>query len=133
LRGPPIIEVRATFNNRAAEKFTGEVPGKILMAMAATLQTRIMEKVNVANPRPYLTPSVDGEYLRKRTGWLQAHIVYWPTTADAVGKAGYVRIGYGKSAFYGAIWEVRKRRKGLLDALDEVRPQLMEMARKATG
>ncbi len=121
---------KGTWNGAAAATFVTNAAGDILLRMAVTLQVHLMQRLNVSNPRPYDTPSAHGEYLRKRTGWLQAHIVYEPATPAAVAKAGHVRIGYGRSAFYGAVFEVRKTRKGLLDALEEIRPQLSKMGGK---
>jgi hypothetical protein len=124
----------------------------ILLRMAVTLQVHLMQRLNtpntgqrvrrtrttVAGPRGsqytiYPNPSRPGEYLHKRTGWAQAHVVYEPTTPSEVAQKGYVRVGWGKSAFYGAVWERKppaQARKGLLAALDEIRPQLMQMARR---
>jgi hypothetical protein len=128
------------------------VAAEKLMVLAIILQTHLMEKLNTLSPsvavkrsrgtvagakgssyRVYTDPSKPGEYLKKRTGWLQGHIVLAPATKEEVAKAGYIRVGYSVSAFYGAIWErkpPRQKRKGLLDALEEVRPQLMRMMGK---
>ncbi len=129
-----------------------EAGAQKLLAMAVTLQTRLMLRLNVLSPRTqvsrtrdtaagakgssytiYTDPSKPGEYLKKRTGWLQGHIVYEPTSVQEVARLGYVRVGYGQSAKYGGIWERKPknlRRKGLLDALDEIRPVLLSMMRR---
>jgi hypothetical protein len=140
------------WNGDAALKLTTEAAAETLLRMAIRLQTYLMEKLNVLSPRKsvkrtrntvagakgssyqiFTDPSKAGEYLKKRTGWAQAHVVIEPTTVAGIAQAGHVRIGWGASAFYGAAWELKppaQRRKGLLDALDEIKPELMAMARK---
>ena len=120
----------------------------VILRMAARLQKHLMEKLNIPNTGVrvkrigrrgsytiYPNSSKPGEYLRARTGYLQAHIVVEPTSPTAAAIQGSVRIGYGKSAFYGAIWELKplaKKRKGLLDALEEIRGELMAMMPRKT-
>lgn len=126
-----MMKGKTTWNGAAVHREIVTGGAVKLIAAAVMLQTRLMLRVGISNPKPYVTSSVDGEYLRKRTGWLQAHILYEPTAPDDVARQGSVRVGYGASAFYGAIWEIRKRRKGLLDALKEIMPELKAMmARK---
>jgi hypothetical protein len=135
--------------NSSAYRFIAEAGAQVLLGMAITLQTTLMVRLNVLSPRKqvrrqrdtiagskgstytvYTNPSKPGEYLKKRTGWLQGHVVYYPTTVEEIARLGYIRVGYGQSAFYGGIWELKppaQKRKGLLDALDEVRPLLLGM------
>lgn len=126
--------------------------GKVLLRMAVTLQSELRSRIatpagpksvkrkrsTIAGPKGsrrtiYTQPSRAGEFLHKRTGWLQAHIRYEPTTAAEAGRAGKIRVGYELSAKYGWIWERRsaQRRKGLMDLVDEMRPQLQAMALSA--
>lgn len=129
-----MIQGRAEFNGQAAARMVASGGSKILLAMATKLQVHLMNRLNVSNPKPYTTPSRAGEYLRKRTGFLQAHIVIEPRSLDDIAKQGRVRIGYGMSAFYGAIWENKpenQRRKGLLAALDEIKPELTRLGAMA--
>lgn len=122
----------------------------MLLRMAVFFQAEMMARLNVPNTgvrvkrtrdtvggkrgssyTVYPNSSQPGAYLRKRTGWLAGHILYEPRTVAEVEKLGRVRVGYGKSAFYGAVWELKtaERRKGLIDLLAELRPQLEAMAR----
>lgn len=114
-----MLNGRTEFNGAAVLEKAKLAAGSNLLRAAVTLQAEFMRRLNVSNPRPHRTPSQRGEYLRKRTGWLQGHIVYEPTAPAEVARQGSVRVGYGRSAFYGALWEIRGGRKGLADALRE--------------
>ena len=50
--------------------------------------------------------------------WLMAHY------AKKVADLGFVRVGYGESAMYGAIWDASRKRKGLRDAVEELKDVL---------
>lgn len=120
-----MIQVRTSFDDKAITRLTEESSGKLLLKMAVQFQTFMKDKLAVHNPPPYTAPSVVGEYLRKRTGWLQQHIVIEPTSVARIGRQGWVRVGYGLSAFYGAVWDANRKRKGLREALAEILPKLM--------
>lgn len=107
--------------------------GRVLLAMAVTLQTEFLRRINASNQKGK-SPSRPGEYLRKRTGWLQGHVLYAPQTPEAVARAGRVRVGYGEAGWYGGWWESRQdrqRRKGLIDLVEELRPALAALGTKA--
>ena len=115
-----------------------------LLHMATMVQRHFMERLNVSNARVTMTrtrnttrgpkgstysayPNVsqEGEYLRAQTGWLKGHILIEPTLPAEVAQTGRVRVGYGESAFYGALWaEKWKKRKGLLAVVEELKDQL---------
>lgn len=125
--------------------------GGMLLRMGVLVQTEMMRRVSqsagpkrvkrkratVAGRRGsqrtvYTTPSKPGEYLRTRTGHLRAGIAYAPTTPQAAAAEGKVRVGYTQAAKYGAFWERRadaQRRKGLIDLVSELAPQLAALAR----
>lgn len=105
--------------------------GLVLLRMAVTVQSEGKKRLNVLNPPPYLTPSKEGEWLRKRTGHGQAGLLYEPTTPEAVGKEGAVRVGWQKNVFYMALWgDLWRKRKGLLELVEELRPQLAAIGGK---
>lgn len=70
----------------------------------AFYHTKLLEALNVSNPRPYTTPSKPGEPPRKRTGWLQRNVAY--ELDEAKGEA---RIGVRENAKYGAYLELGTR------------------------
>lgn len=80
--------------------------------------TRLLEAVNVSNPRPHVTPSQPGEPPRKRTGWLQRHIRYELDQASGRG-----RVGVAVNAIYGLYLELGTRRM-------RARPWLLATLRK---
>lgn len=137
------------WDGMAASRNLEAKSAEMLLRMAVMVQTTYMNRLNksywhfdfvwrwVVNKRTgkgglkkfYVpTASKPGEYLRKRTGWLQAHILMEPTDPGEVARLGRVRVGYGKSGDYGAAWEFPKnlarKRKGLLDVVHELKPQL---------
>ena len=112
---------RITWTPQQALAGLSEEIGRRLLKAAIIVQTELMARINISNPRPYQSPSKEGEWLRKRTGWAQAHVLYEPTSPAAAGKKRSVRVGYGKSAFYAALWgEVWRRRKGLRELMAEI-------------
>lgn len=133
-----------------AERILRQQTGALLLRLAVTVQTAYRGKIGAsagpyrvkrtrttkAGPKgsrytAYKSPSRPCEYLKKRTGHLQAGILYEPTTADAAGRAGEIRIGYAASVRYGGIWELRgaqQRRKGLIDLVAEMRGELQAVA-----
>jgi len=72
----------------------------------------------------YTGASRPGEYPNKRTGFLQANVTFAPTDIAGIIAAGRVRVGLRRNAFYGAVLEVRYRRLGLKDTLQDLLPQL---------
>ncbi len=115
----------------AAQAALDDEIGKRLLRMAVTVQTGLMQRMGRHNPPPYKDSSKPGEYLKNRTTYLLKRVMYEPTTAAAVAKEGRVRVGYERGAPYGAIWELKpaaQRRKGLVDAVEELRGQLAKLA-----
>lgn len=76
----------------------------------------------------YIGASAPGEYPRKRTGFLQANVMFSPTSIAEIVRAGMVRVGLMANAFYGAVLEVRYHRKGLRHTLADLLPQLRALA-----
>jgi len=111
----------------AAQAALEKAVGQMLLRAAIFFQTQHKLRVGVSNPRPYLESSRDGEYPRKRTGFGQGSLIYDPDTPEAVGRKGSVTVGFLEPARYMVILEVRKRRKGLLDTLESLRPQLQAL------
>lgn len=115
-----------TWNGKQAVIALKESTGKGLIAAALFLQARHKQALNLSNPRPYKTPSQPGEYPRKRTGQLQAGVLYHPTSAAEAGRTGRVAIGYSPQAFYGGILEARGR-LGLIDTLRKFQAQIVAL------
>lgn len=123
-----------TWSGGGAKAGIQAASGGILLRMAVLAQTTLMRKMGRHNPPPYEQSSKPGEYLALRTGWAVARVMYAPTTAEACAAEGRVRVGYEQSAPYPAIWELRdaaRRRKGLIDVVEELRPQLQALAKRA--
>jgi len=76
----------------------------------------------------YTGASAPGEYPRKRTGFLQANVMFAPTSIAEIVKAGMIRVGLMANAFYGAVLEVRYHRLGLRRTLADLLPQLRALA-----
>lgn len=91
----------------------------------------VQRALNVGNPRPYRTPSAPGEPPRKRTGWLQRHVLY---EIDETSLAA--RVGVGKSADYGIALEVgtavMAARPFLLSTLEAKRAELAVIAERGS-
>lgn len=118
-------------SNAAAVKIElAALSGSLLLRLAVTVQTGMMTRLGVHNPPPYANSSKQGEYLRSRTTWLLKHVQYEPTTAAAAAREGRIRVGYGASAAYGAMYDSAGKRKGLRDAVEEMRGTLQAMAAK---
>lgn len=103
-----------------------------LLAGAVLLTTEHQRRLNVANPRPYLTPSKPGEYPKKRTGFLQAHVQYQPPTPAEAAALGYVDVGYVANAFYGEVL-VDRGRKGVQDTAADLRGQIQAVIDRAAA
>lgn len=99
-----MIRARVVWNGPAAETATLAEAWKRLRAAVITYHSLVLLALNVANPRPYRTPSRPGEPPRKRTGWLQAHVLY---ELDDGTHAG--RVGLAKNAPYGVFLEFGTR------------------------
>jgi hypothetical protein len=82
--------------------------------------------------RIYNNPSRPGEYPKLRTGAGQKSITHEPHTVAEVMKTLYVRVGYVEGDHHLLFLEFGRGnnggRKGLIDLLDEMRPQLSALA-----
>jgi hypothetical protein len=76
----------------------------------------------------YYDPSKRGEYPKLRTGAGQKAITWQPASAADVMRTGYVRVGYVYGNHHLLSLELDQDRKGLIDLLDEMRPQLAALA-----
>jgi len=92
-----------------------------LVTCAVMLQSEEMKNLSVANPYPYKTPSVPGEYPKARTFNLRNSIEYHPTGLDEIKRTLRIRVGYAARAFYGPILAT-KGRKWMIDTLNALRP-----------
>lgn len=81
-----------------------------------------------ANGRIYYNPSQPGEYPKLRTGAGQKSITHEPKTVAEVMDTMYVRVGYVLGDHHLLTLEMEQHRKGLIDLLDEMRPQLSALA-----
>jgi hypothetical protein len=91
-----------------------------LLSAAVFFQAQHMQRLNKSFP----PASKVGQYPAKRTGHLQASIVYEPESVPEVARNLYVTVGYGKTASYGSILEFQKKRLGLMQTLKDLQPQL---------
>jgi hypothetical protein len=82
--------------------------------------------------RVYYEPSRPGQYPKLRTGAGQKSITHEPTTVKEVMQTMYVRVGYVQGDHHLLFLEFGRGnnggRKGLIDLLDEMRPQLSALA-----
>lgn len=112
-----------------------------LLAATVYFQTHLMKKLGERTPnyrdvkkgkqryREFVPPfSLPGEYPMKRTGFLQASIVFEPTKPAEVEKNLKVRVGYSNNAFYGAVLEFKLMRAGLMKTLEDLGPYLTKLA-----
>ena len=76
------------FNGDGVKAELRQRQARVLLAMAVTVQAEFMKRLGRSNPRPYATPSTEGEYLRLRTGWLVAHILFEPASLAQVAREG---------------------------------------------
>lgn len=118
------MKSRIRINPNAAQPIRDEAAKRILRA-AVYFVSLHKQKLGVSNPRPYETPSRPGEYPRKRTGWLQAHVAWEPTQVADIIAGGYsVRAGYVRNASYGIVLELFRGRLGLDETVRRHRQQL---------
>lgn len=97
---------------------------EMLQLAALELQQQATKDLRAGkNPLPYKTPAPRGTFPRVRTGFLASSILYQPQSVAAIRKAGYVRIGYRASAFYGIALGGRGW-KWLNDSLDNAMPRV---------
>lgn len=98
-----------------------------LLRAVSFYHTKLLEEVNVSNPRPYDSPSAPGEPPRKRTGFLQRNILY-----EVYKSAQMVRVGVSLNALYGLFLEFGTRfmqpRPWLLATLDKYWQQIKALA-----
>lgn len=80
-----------------------------LVRMTEFTHAKMLQELNISNPRPYVTPSAPGEPPRKRTGFLQGNV---QREYDQPGLRS--RIGVMKNAIYGIFldlgtWSIQSR------------------------
>jgi hypothetical protein len=97
-----------------------ETVAENLLAAAVFFQAQHMQRLNKSFP----PASKQGQYPAKRTGNLQANILYSPESVPEITRNLYVTVGYGKTASYGSILEFKKKRLGLMQTLKDLQPQL---------
>jgi hypothetical protein len=114
-----------TWNGDHLERLRRRLLAEGLLRAGLFLQQTHMNKLNVSNPRPHKTPAPLGDYPRKRTGWLQRHVLIEPSSIAEVEQTLKVRIGVGASAFYGEVLALRGW-KGIRDTAALIREQLAE-------
>ncbi len=115
-----------TWNGAAVMDEIKEDAAKLLLALAITLQSAHRKKLNKSNPPPHDNPAAQGEYPKKRTGFLQSSVMIDPKTIAEIKKSGYVRVGYAKAAEYGLFLGLRGW-KWLEDTLDEESSKLQRL------
>ncbi len=95
-----------------------------LLRAAVYFQAEHMRRVGKSNPQPYKTPSLEGDYPRKRTGAGQAGVVYAPDTPEQIAREGRVRIGQMANSWYMLLLEFHRNRLGYQQTLADLRPRI---------
>lgn len=102
-----------TVNRDAARRAVLEEGARRLLRAAVYFQAYHQEKLSVSNPKPHTTPSLPGEYPRKRTGFGIASVVYGPATVPEIIDGGLkIRLGILQNAWYMIHLEVNVQRLG---------------------
>ena len=110
----------------ALKKELEEKAAEILLMAAIELQTAARADLNrQSNPAPHKHPAKPGSFPKVRTGFLRDGVMYWPTSIPAIAKAGFIRIGYSKAAFYGVALGKRGF-KWIVDSLNQNRQRIEE-------
>lgn len=121
-----------------------------LLAAAVHYANNLSLKVGIANPltrgprggRQYLQSSKQGEYPRLRTGAGQKALAIGangavfdiktgPAIDQVIAGGMSVKVGYREGDHHLLALEFAQRRKGLIDLLDEMKPQLAALATAA--
>jgi hypothetical protein len=139
------------WNDAQLRAAMGEGAERLLQA-ALFFQQQHMQRLNVANsrgPMPvkfkgrryhgthiedvdvaftamgYPNSSRPGEYPRKRSGFAQANVVFGPETPDEIVHQGLtVKLGVRSNAAYLATLEFLRERKGFLDTMKDLQPEI---------
>ncbi len=115
----------ATWNGDAMARQVKEEAARRLQRAAVFFTETHKRLLSVSNPRPYVTPSVPGEYPRKRTGNAIGNVLWGPTDVAGILSEGLkVRAGVMANARYLLILEFARQRLGFLDTLKKLKPQL---------
>ena len=107
-------------NTLSCQEEAERLAGSLLIAAAITMQTAYKRHVSASFP----PASRKGEYPHWRTGTGREATGYDPEAPDEAGRAGAVRVGWGKSGDHMGILEYFRGRKGLRDVGRELRGQL---------
>lgn len=122
-----MIQSRVTWNGEACKVQIKAASWKAIQKCVVVFWTMLQTTLNVANPKPYTTPSAPGDPPKKRTGWLQSHVLYELDEATLSG-----RVGVGKAALYGLFLELgtakMAARKWLLVTLQKNFDKLSQIA-----
>ncbi len=124
------------WNGDAAMEAIRRQAAENLLAAAVFFENSLRQKVSKPSPffvgprggRNYYDPSKPGEYPKLRTGAGQKSITHQPERVSEVMETMYVRVGYVLGNHYFLALEFEQHRKGLIDLLDEMRPQLAALA-----
>lgn len=114
------------FRGSQVRRELAEQVGRVLLRVAVLVQTAGKQRMNASNQHGR-NPSRPGDWLHKGTGHGQAGLTYAPTTPAAIAAAGSVRVGWAAGSWYMGWWGLATtaaRRKGLIDLVEELRPQL---------
>jgi len=96
-----------------------------LLAAAVFFANQHQQRLGAKTAPPASRP---GEYPAKRTGFLQASVLWDPISPIEVEQTLRIRAGYLANAFYGPILEFQKQRLGLRKTLTDLEPQLGALA-----
>ena len=112
------------FNQGAVDAAKKEAAQRLQRA-AVFFVTNHQSRLGISNPRPHKTPSLPGQYPRKRTGFGIAGIITAPTSAAGIAAEGYrVRIGQIENSSYMLILELYKNRLGFKRTADDLRDRI---------
>jgi hypothetical protein len=129
------VGVAQALAGAAAGGLSAEKQAQKLARAAVYLMNHHQQRLNKPAPAVrrrgrvrYTGASASGEYPRKRTGFLQANVMFRPSTIAEIIRQGMIRVGLMANAFYGAVLEVRYHRLGLRRTLSDLLPQLRALA-----
>ena len=117
-----------TMRSRVEEAFglIREEQAKLLLAAGITLANEHQRRLSVGNPAPHDNPSKPGEYPKLRTGFGRAQFTAWPMSISEVAQSLSVTVGVKEPGWYLEHLAENRKRKGLLDTLDQVRKTIEE-------
>lgn len=97
---------------------------QILLRNALSVMAAHQKNLSVANPTPFRTPAMKGQFPKLRTAFLRSQVALSTMSLDDIASRGEVTVGVRSPAFYGEA--LRKRGwLGLIDTYEQMRRSLI--------